>query len=108
MPKAVLTFFVALAALAVVTSVAHAQTVTLDGYVQEGLASNLALRQQDFSYQKSEQALREARGLFFPSLNLGARYSDLSGNVVSDESATNPSEMEAANPELAIIPMMPA
>jgi outer membrane protein TolC len=61
---------------------AHAQTVTLDHYVREGLESNLALQQQNFSYQKSEQALREARGLFFPSLNLGARYSNLSGNVL--------------------------
>jgi outer membrane protein TolC len=67
-----------------------AQTTTLDRYVREGLAGNLALRQENFSYEKSEQALRQARGLFLPSLTLSARYSDLRGGVLDLGTLINP------------------
>lgn len=66
------------------------QSITLDSYVREGLQSNLALKQRDFSYQKSAQALRQARGLFLPSLTLSARYSRLHGNVLDLGTLVNP------------------
>lgn len=69
---------------------AISQPTTLDDYVREGLQSNLALKQRDFSYQKSEQALRQARGLFLPSLTLHARYSRLAGNVLDLGTLVNP------------------
>lgn len=55
------------------------QADQLDQYVQEGLNSNLALKQQDLTLEQSLQALREARGLFLPSISLEARYSRAGG-----------------------------
>lgn len=51
----------------------------LDAYVDEGLENNLALKQVDFSLEKSRAALREARGLFFPSVGINARYTRAGG-----------------------------
>ncbi len=51
----------------------HAQAV-LDSYVEEGMKANLALQREDFAYQKSMAALREAQGLFLPQVQLGASY----------------------------------
>ena len=55
------------------------QFPVLERYVQEGLANNLALKQQDFSYQQSLEALQEAKGMFMPSINFEARYSRAGG-----------------------------
>jgi len=52
---------------------------SLDNYIQKALNSNLALQQQNFSYQKSHYALKEARGMFFPSISIQARYSRAGG-----------------------------
>jgi outer membrane protein len=52
---------------------------TLDRYVEEGLRSNLSLMRSRFSYQKSLQALKEARGAFFPTISLSSRYSRAEG-----------------------------
>lgn len=51
----------------------------LHAYIREGLDGNLALRQQTFSLEQSLQALREARGLFLPSLEFSTRYSRAGG-----------------------------
>ena len=56
-----------------------AQDNPLDVYIQIGLESNLALKQQKFSLEQSMKALNEARGLYFPSLDFGARYSRAGG-----------------------------
>lgn len=56
-----------------------AQSEILDRYIHEGLQSNLALQQHKLSVQKSMEILKEARGLFLPSLNLEARYSRAGG-----------------------------
>ena len=56
-----------------------AQETALDRYIQQGLESNLALKQQQFSLEQSMEALNEARGMFFPSLDLGARYTRAGG-----------------------------
>lgn len=56
-----------------------AQSAILDNYIQEGLKNNLALQQQEFSLQQSMYALKEARGLFLPSVNLLADYTYASG-----------------------------
>jgi outer membrane protein TolC len=57
----------------------YAQTAVLERYVQEGLSNNLALKQIDFSLQGSRQALEEAKGMFFPSIGIEARYSRAGG-----------------------------
>ena len=51
-----------------------AQSAILENYIQEGIKNNLALQQQEFSLQQSIHALKEARGLFLPTLNLLADY----------------------------------
>jgi outer membrane protein len=48
-------------------------------FCYEGLKNNLALQQKEFSYQKSLQALKEARGSYFPSLDILARYTRAGG-----------------------------
>jgi outer membrane protein len=55
------------------------ETSILDQYIETALESNLALQQQEFSYEKSAAALQEARGLFFPAISLNARYSRAGG-----------------------------
>jgi outer membrane protein TolC len=89
MAKRILLFITSLAVLIGVPA-ATAQIAMLDGYVRAGLAGNLALQQQNFSYEKSGQALRQARGLFLPSLTLSARYSDLRGDVLNLGTLINP------------------
>ncbi|MGB3075412.1 MAG: TolC family protein [Chitinophagales bacterium] len=56
-----------------------AQSAILENYVTEGLKNNLALQQKEFSLQKSMYALKEARGLFLPSLNFLADYTYAGG-----------------------------
>ena len=51
----------------------------LDDYVKDGLENNLALKQADFSLAKSRAALREARGLFLPSIGIRARHTRAGG-----------------------------
>lgn len=48
---------------------------TLDGYIQEALRSNIALQQEQLSYEKSLAALEEAKANFMPQVSLEARYS---------------------------------
>ncbi|MGD9139902.1 MAG: TolC family protein [bacterium] len=64
--------------LVLVSRAAAAETV-LDAYIRQALDSNLALRQQDFSYEKSVAELHEARGLFLPSLDILGRYTRAEG-----------------------------
>jgi len=54
----------------------------LEQYIEIGLKSNLMLKQQEFSLKKSLQALKEARGMFWPSISIEARYSRAGGGRV--------------------------
>lgn len=65
--------------LLVFFSRASAHENPLDAYVREALESNLALKQQQFSYEKSVAELHEARGLFLPSLDILGRYTRADG-----------------------------
>ncbi|MCK4662626.1 MAG: TolC family protein [Bacteroidales bacterium] len=60
----------------------YAQNNVLDEYIKEGLKGNLALKQKQSSYEKSIQALKEAKGMFLPNLSLNARYSVADGGRV--------------------------
>jgi len=55
------------------------QASVLDEYIQIALKQNLALQQKEFSLQQSMAALKEARGMFLPSVSLEARYSRAGG-----------------------------
>jgi outer membrane protein TolC len=50
----------------------------LDTIVAEALRNNLGLAQESLAVVRAEAGLREARGRFFPTLSLDARYSELS------------------------------
>jgi outer membrane protein TolC len=67
------------ALLMAVPVVAAADPIILDQYIDEALENNLALRQREFSYEKAQAELAEARGLFLPSLSLTSRYSRAGG-----------------------------
>ncbi|MBN3034976.1 MAG: TolC family protein [Bacteroidales bacterium] len=56
-----------------------AQDTLLENYIRMGLESNLALRQKHLSWSKSLEALKEARGMFFPAVSLNARYTVADG-----------------------------
>ena len=61
-----------------------AQTSTLKGYIGTALENNIALQQKNLSYQRSLQALKEAKGLFFPKVTFNARYSMAQGGRTID------------------------
>jgi outer membrane protein len=65
--------------LILTTSLLQAGESVLTQYVDEALQNNLALKQQQFSLEKSLAALKEARGLFLPSVGINARYSRAGG-----------------------------
>ena len=56
----------------------HAQSI-LDGYVQEGLQSNLALRQESLEVKRVAESLVQARALFYPRLTFNPTYSLAAG-----------------------------
>jgi len=60
------------------------QSLILDDYIQYGLKNNLALQQKYFSLEKSITEFNQARGMFFPSLSINARYSRAGGGRVID------------------------
>ncbi len=51
----------------------------LERYVKIGLENNLALKQKDFSYNKSMKVLSEAKGMFLPTIGIAARYTRAGG-----------------------------
>jgi outer membrane protein len=60
-------------------SAARPLAAVIDGYVNEGLKSNLGLRAQSLEVERSEAALDQARARYFPELGLAARYSRSDG-----------------------------
>lgn len=59
------------------SSIGHTQS--LNAYIQDGLSANEALRQQQFVLAKSFQALKEAKGLFYPTLSFQSDYNYAQG-----------------------------
>lgn len=69
-----LTKFLGLCLLICLVIESQAQSPILDNYVKLGLENNLALKQENFSIQKSISALEEAKGLFQPNVSFLATY----------------------------------
>jgi len=65
-------------------SIAYAQSVLLDGYIREGLEHNLALKQKEYSFEQSMEALNQAKGMFLPSMDFNTRYSVATGGRTFD------------------------
>lgn len=57
----------------------HGQSAVLNAYIQEGLDNNLALRQQNLDIRHSMEAIRQAKGLFYPTLSFTANYTLAAG-----------------------------
>lgn len=55
------------------------QSAILEQYIQTGLNNNLALQQQNFEVQKAQEAVRQARSLFYPSVLFDANYTRATG-----------------------------
>ncbi|SEK96200.1 TolC family protein [Parapedobacter koreensis] len=51
----------------------------LAGYVREGLGSNLVLKQRNISLQRADYALKIAKSMFLPSVNLQMAYQTADG-----------------------------
>lgn len=66
------------------TNSISAQVGSLEGYIGNALENNIALQQKNLSYQRSLQALKEAKGLFFPKVTFNARYSMAQGGRTID------------------------
>jgi outer membrane protein TolC len=71
--------FLILILVCLLIHVGLAQDDPLEEYIRIGLETNLALKQQEFSLEQSVQILNEARGLYFPSIDIGARYTRAGG-----------------------------
>ena len=65
--------------LFVLAPIVLAQDNPVEQYIHIGLQSNLALKQQNFALDHSVQVLNEARGKYFPSISIEARYSRAGG-----------------------------
>jgi outer membrane protein len=59
--------------LLIVTSVINAQS-TIDSYIKEGLKNNIILKQKNIGIENALTALKEAKGLFLPSVNFNSSY----------------------------------
>ena len=59
--------------------VLRAQSTILDNYIQEGIKSNLQLKQEELNYQRSIENLHVAQSLFLPQVSANASYSLANG-----------------------------
>ena len=64
--------------LLLLAGISQAQSV-LNDYVEEGLKSNLVLKQKNLSLQQAQQSLQIARSYFLPSVSLLADYTSGEG-----------------------------
>lgn len=62
-----------------ITNLLFAQNSIIDQYIKLGLENNLTLKEKEFSLQQSILDLDEARGMFFPSIDVKARYTRSDG-----------------------------
>lgn len=61
-----------------ITSV-FSQNNILDSYIQTALKNNLTLQQKEYSYQKSLEALKEAKRMFLPTVSFNTSYTVAEG-----------------------------
>jgi outer membrane protein len=77
--KQTLFFIGVLLGLAFGQSALSQTSLVLNSYIKTGIESNHALKQKELNLEKSLQALKEANGLFLPSVSLEAQYILASG-----------------------------
>jgi outer membrane protein len=76
--KSTLETLMVIIAMITMSAKVNAQTV-LDGYIQEGLKSNLVLQQKTISWEQAQQSLQVARSYFLPSITLLTDYTSGEG-----------------------------
>jgi len=69
------------AAVGVQAAAGQAGGDPLGGYIREALTANATLRQERLGLEARESAVKEARGLFLPSVTLDTRYSEMQGGL---------------------------
>jgi outer membrane protein len=74
--------FLLIAISVISTTSVFAQNVILDNYIQTALDSNLTLQQKEYSYQKSLEALKEAKRMFLPTVSFNASYTVAEGGRI--------------------------
>jgi outer membrane protein len=77
-PKTIRSLVVVLLLAALASSPSTAQS-PLDDYIQEGLKSNLVLKQKEISMEQAQQSFQIARSYFLPSVQLLADYTSGEG-----------------------------
>lgn len=60
-------------------TVTHAQTNSLDAYIDTAFANNIVLKQKNISLQKAGYALEAAKGIFYPAVAFQAGYQTADG-----------------------------
>jgi len=63
---------------------------SLDDYVSLGLESNLALKQKHYNYLLAKEKISDAKGMYLPSVDINARYTETSGSVLDLGKLINP------------------
>ncbi|MCR8560053.1 TolC family protein [Mucilaginibacter sp. BJC16-A38] len=66
-----------------VTPVVYGQG-KLDAYIQEGLATNQSIKQQNFVLEKNIYALKEAKSMFLPEVTFSTTYTKADGGRTID------------------------
>ncbi len=67
-----------------VTLTIHSQETILNAYVEKALENNITLQQKEYSYQKSLEALKESKRMFFPTVSADASYTRAEGGRTID------------------------
>lgn len=55
------------------------KSAVLEEYIRTGLAGNLALQQQNLDVRKAQEAIRQSKSLFYPTLQFNANYTRATG-----------------------------
>lgn len=55
------------------------QSAVLEKYIRAGLDNNLALQQQNLDLRKAQEAIRQSKSLFYPTLQFNANYTRATG-----------------------------
>lgn len=71
--------FLLLIAICALSLPSFAQSPVLEAYIQEGLSGNLTLKQQQLDLQKSMEAIRQSKSLFYPAVQFNANYTRAAG-----------------------------
>ena len=80
------------------------QNGILDDYITYGLKNNLTIQEKEFNIQQGISDLKNARGLFFPSIDIKSRYTRADGGrdiniLVGDLVNPMQNALNSINPE---------